>query len=204
MRKTINYLSILLLLMAVNNTCFSQENKFNSNWEVSISSGQSFVDYFEGFETGYCTGLTIAPEVNYNFSRFFSVSFSLLFTTAHNGDKDVSFDRVFSAEDMNGAKVFNHYQTTLAPVIHFTPINSNKHNLYIGIGPSYTFGNSLFSETVSEASTTIAKNINEVGYLGILGYKFSILKKWTIGAKYIYNKNTEKTEHIMVSLGFKI
>lgn len=204
MRQTINYLSILLLLMAVNNNCFSQENELTSKWQVSISSGRSFIDYFEEFETGYSTGLTIAPEVNYRFSRFFSASFSLLFTTAHSGDKNVSFDRVLSAEAMEGAKVFNHYQTTLAPLIQFAPINSNKHNLYIEIGPSYTFGNSLFSETVSEASSTIAKSINDIGYIGTFGYKYNVAQNWTIGGKYIYNKNEKKTDHILFSIGYKL
>ena len=144
------------------------------------------------------------PLENYNFSRFFSASFSFLYTTSHNGDKNASFQRVFSADAMEGANIFNHYQTTLAPVIHFTPINSNKHNLFIGFGPTYTFGNSLFSETIAEASTTIAKNINDLGYLGTLGYRYNLLKDWTIGAKYIYNKNTVKTEHILFSVGFKL
>ncbi|WP_319591281.1 hypothetical protein [uncultured Draconibacterium sp.] len=204
MRKTINSLSILLMFLAINSTCFGQEIKYNSNWEVGMSSGQSFVDYYDGFGTGYNKGLTISPEVNYNFSRFFSLSFSLLLTTAHNGEKDVSFHRTFSVENMENTSIHNHYQTTLTPTIQFTPIKSNRHNMYIGVGPSYTFGNSLFSETVAEASTTMAKKINEFGYLGTLGYKFSVLKNWTIGAKYIYNKNEEKTEHILFCIGFKL
>lgn len=205
MTKTINYLSILLLFLAINFTCFGQETKYNSNWEVSISSGQSFVDYSDGFGAGYNKGLTISPEVSYNFSRFFSTSFSLLFTTAHNGDKNVSFDRTYSVNNVvDDTSVHNHYQTTLAPVIQFTPLNSDRHNLYVGVAPTYTFGNSLLSETIGEASTTMAKNISDIGYLGTLGYKFNLSKNWTIGAKYIYNENEVKTEHVLFSLGFKL
>lgn len=201
----ISFLSILLVLL-FDSWCFSQEKEFKSSWEISISSGQSFVDYFDGFETAgltYSRGLTIKPELTYDFSRYFSSSISLLFTTAHEGDKNSNYLRVFTTSN-SGASVFNLYQTTLAPEIQFSPIKTKKHKLYIGVGPTYTFGNSLLSQSYSEASTTMAKNISEFGYQGSLGYKFSFGKKWTMGGNYIYNKNDEKTEHILLSLGFKI
>jgi len=203
--NTISLLSILLVLL-FDSSCFSQEKEFKSSWEIGISSGQSFVDYFDGFETAgltYSRGLTIKPELTYDFSRYFSSSISLLFTTAHEGDKNSNYLRVFTASN-SGASVFNLYQTTLAPEIQFSPIKTKKHKLYIGVGPTYTFGNSLLSQSYSEASTTMAKNISEFGYQGTLGYKFSFGKRWTIGGNYIYNKNEEKTEHILLSLGFKI
>jgi len=204
--KTINisFLSILLVLL-FNSSCFSQEKEFKSNWEISISSGQSFVDNFEGFDHAgqtYSRGLTIKPELTYDFSRYFSSSISLLITTAHEGDKNSNYLGVFSIQ--GSTSVLNHYQTTLAPEIQFSPVKTKKHKLYIGVGPTYTIGNSLFSQTFAEASTTMAKNISEFGYQGTLGYKFSICKKWTIGGNYIYNKNAEKTEHLLISLGYKI
>ncbi len=201
----ISFLSILSVLL-FDNSCFSQEKEFKSSWEIGISTGQSFVDYFDGFETvgmSYSRGLTIKPELTYDFSRYFSSSISLLFTTAHEGDNNSNYLRVFTTS-IYGASAFNLYQTTLAPEIQFSPIKTQKHKLYIGFGPTYSFGNSLLSQSLSEASTTMAKNISEFGYQGTLGYKFSFGKKWTIGGNYIYNKNEEKTEHILLSLGFKI
>lgn len=201
----ISFLSILSVLL-FDNSCFSQEKEFKSSWEIGISSGQSFVDYFDGFETAglsYSRGLTIKPELTYDFSRYFSSSISLLFTTAHEGDKNSNYLRV-NKTSIYGASVFNLYQTTLAPEIQFSPIKTIKHKLYIGVGPTYTIGNSLLSQSDNELSTTMAKSIGEFGYQGTLGYKFSICKKWTIGGNYIYNKNAEKTEHLLVSVGYKI
>ena len=201
----ISFLPFLLVLL-FDSSCFSQEKEFKSSWEIGISSGQSFVDNFDGFDHAgqtYSRGLTIKPELTYDFSRYFSSSISLLITTAHEGDKNSNYLRVFSTQS-GGASVLNHYQTTLAPEIQFSPVKTKKHKLYVGVGPTYTIGNSLFSQTSSEASTTLAKNISEFGYQGTLGYKFSICKKWTIGGNYIYNKNAEKTEHLLISLGYKI
>lgn len=205
--KTINisFLSILLLLL-LDSSCFSQEKEFKSSWEIGISSGQSFVDYFDGFETAglnYSRGLTIKPELNYDFSRYFSSSISLLITTAHEGDKNSNYLRV-NKTSINGASVFNLYQTSLAPEIQFSPIKTIKHKLYIGVGPTYTLGNSLLSQSDNELSTTMAKSIGEFGYQGTLGYKFSFGERWSIGGNYIYNKNAEKTEHLLISLGYKI
>jgi len=199
----ISLLSILLVLL-FDSSCFSQEKEFKSSWEISISSGQSFVDNFIGAGLDYSTGLTFNPEVTYNFTDIFSTSLSLLSTTANTGSKSADFRRVYSVEDINGVGVADHYQTTLTPTIQFSPINLKKHKLYIGVGPSYTIGNSLLSETIGEVSTTISKNISEFGYLGTIGYKFSFSKNWTIGGKYIYNKNNQKAEHILISLGYKI
>lgn len=201
----ISLLSILLVLL-FDSSCFGQEKEFKSSWEISISAGQSFVDYFDGFETAgltYSRGLTIKPELTYDFSRYFSSSISLLLTTAHEGDKNSNYLKVFTTSN-SGASVFNLYQTTLAPEIQFSPIKTKKHKLYLGVGPTYTFGNSLLSQSYSETSTTMAKNMIEFGYQGTLGYKFSFGKKWIIGGNYIHNKNTEKTEHLLLSLGFKI
>ena len=201
----ISFLSFLLVLL-FDSSCFSQEKEFKSSWEIGISSGQSFIDYFDGFETSglsYSRGLTIKPELTYDFSRYFSSSISLLITTAHEGDKNSNYLRV-QKTSIYGASVFNLYQTTLAPEIQFSPIKTTRHKLYIGIGPTYTIGNSLLSQSDNELSTTMAKSISEFGYQGTLGYKFSICKKWTIGGNYIYNKNAEKTEHLLISLGYKI
>lgn len=201
----ISFLSILLVLL-FDSSCFSQEKEFKSSWEINISAGQSFVDYFDGFETAglsYSRGLTIKPELTYNFSRYFSSSISLLFTTAHVGDKNSNYLRVFTTSN-SGASVFNLYQTTLVPEIQFSPLKTKKHKLYIGVGPTYTLGNALLSQSSAETSTTMAKNISEFGYQGTLGYKFSFGEKWTIGGNYIYNQNAEKTEHLLISLGFRI
>jgi len=206
MKTSINTVLFILLAVLFSNSCFSQQKEFKSSWEISISSGQSFVDYFDGFETAglnYSRGLTIKPELTYDFSRYFSSSISLLLTTAHEGDKNSNYLRIFTTS-ISGASVFNLYQTTLAPEIQFSPLKTKKHKLYIGVGPTYIFGNSLLSQSYSEASTTMAKNISEFGYQGTLGYRFSLCKKWTIGDNYIYNKNAEKTEHILLSLGFRI
>jgi hypothetical protein len=201
----ITSLSILLVLL-FDSYCFSQEKEFKSSWEIGISSGLSFVDYFDGFETvgmSYSRGLTIKPELTYDFSRYFSSSISLLFTTAHEGDKNSNYLRV-NKTSIYGASVFNLYQTTLAPEIQFSPIKTIKHKLYIGVGPTYTVGNSLLSQSANELSTTMAKNISEFGYQGTLGFRFSYGKKWQVGLNYVYNKNTEKTEHLLISLGYKI
>lgn len=203
MKTSISTLLFILLAVLFSNSCFSQQKEFESSWEISVSSGQSFVDYYENFGTGYSTGLTIKPELTCDFSRYFSSSISLLFTTAHEGDKSANYYRVATTAT-GGASVFNHYQTTLAPEIQFSPFKTKKHKLYIGVGPTYTFGNSLLSQSNNELSTTMAKAVNEFGYQGTLGYKFSLCKKWTIGGNYIYNKNAEKTEHILLSLGFRI
>lgn len=206
MKTNIIFYVTILLVLLLDNLCYSQEKKYKSSWEISISSGQSFVDYFDGFETAgmtYSRGLTIKPELTYDFSRYFSSSISLLFTTAHEGDKNSNYLHVFTTST-SGASVFNLYQTTLTPEIQFSPIKSKIHKLYIGVGPTYTIGNSLLSQSNYETSTTMAKNINEFGYQGTLGYKFSFGKKWTIGGSYIHNKNTEKSEHVLLSLGFKI
>lgn len=201
----ISFLSILLVLL-FDSSCFGQEKEFISSWEISISSGQSFVEYFDGFETAglsYSRGLTIKPEITYDFSRYFSSSISLFFTTAHEGDKNSNYSRVFTTTN-SGASVFNHYQTTFAPEIQFSPIKTEKHKLYFGVGPTFTLGNSLLSQSYSESSTTMAKNISEFGYQGTLGYKFSFGNNWSIGGNYIYNKNAEKTEHLLISVGYKI
>jgi len=201
----ISFLSILLVLL-FDSSCFSQEKEFKSSWEIGISSGQSFVDNFVGFDHAgqtYSRGLTIKPELTYDFSRYFSSSISLLITTAHEGDKNSNYLRVFSSQS-GSANVLNHYQTTLAPEIQFSPVKTKKHKLYVGIGPTYTLGNSLFSQTLGETSTTMAKHFSEFGYQGTLGYKFSFGERWSIGGNYIYNKNAEKTEHLLISLGCKI
>lgn len=196
----------ILLTLVFDSPCFSQEKEFKTSWDINISSGQSFVDYFDGFETAglsYSRGLTIKPELTYDFSRYFSGSVSLFFTTAHEGDKRSDYLRVFTTST-GGASVFNLYQTTLAPEIQFSPVKTKKHKLYIGVGPTYTIGNSVLSQSYSEASTTMAMNISEFGYQGTLGYKFSFGKKWTIGGNYCYNQNAEKTEHVLISAGYKI
>lgn len=200
-----NKISFLAILMVVlfNGSCFSQEKELKTNWVISISSGQSFINYYEGFGTSYCKGLTIKPEITCDFSRYFSSSFSLLFTTANAGDKNANYNKVFTTSDV-WVSVFNQNQTTLAPEIQFSPIKTNKHKFYIGVGPTFTFGNSLLSQSFNEASTTMSKNISEFGYQGTIGYKLSLGKNLTIGGNYIYNKNIERTEHLLVSLGYKI
>jgi hypothetical protein len=197
-----SYLTILTVLF-FNVPGFSQAQESKSNWEISISSGQSFIDFYNGFGTGYCKGLTIKPELTYNISRYFSSSFSLLFTTGNTGDKNVNYKQVFTTSDV-WVSVFNQNQTTLAPEFQFSPIKTDKHKLYFGIGPTYSFGNSLLSQSFNEASTTMARNINEFGYQGTLGYRFSFKNKWSIGGNYIYNKGLIKTEHLLVSFGYKI
>ena len=182
--KTINisFLSILLVLL-FNSSCFSQEKEFKSNWEISISSGQSFVDNFEGFDHAgqtYSRGLTIKPELTYDFSRYFSSSISLLITTAHEGDKNSNYLGVFSIQ--GSTSVLNHNQTTLAPEIQFSPVKTKKHKLYIGVGPTYTIGNSLFSQTSSEISTTMAKHFSEFGYQGTLGINSAFVKSGQLEA----------------------
>jgi opacity protein-like surface antigen len=204
MKTNKNFFLTILMVVLFSGSCFSQEKELKTNWEISISSGQSFIDYYnQGFGTGYSTGLTIKPEITCNISKHFSGSFSLLVTSAHNGDKNANYLRVFATQN-GSVSVFNHYQTTLSPEIQFSPIKTGRHKLYIGIGPTYSFGNSLLSQSYNEASTTMAKNINEFGYQGTLGYKLCFAKKWTIGGNYIYNKGVIKTEHLLISFGYKI
>lgn len=203
MKKTITILSLLLLLL-ISTHSFSQEKEFTPDWEISMSAGQSFVDNMEGFGTGYNTGLTFNPEVSYNFSKMFTASLSMYFTTAHSGNDEANYTKVYSVDPFEGVSIASHYQTTVAPVIQFNPIHSKKHQVFMGIGPTYTFGNSLLSETISETSTTLFKQIDEFDYIGSVGYKYSIGKNWRIGGRYSYNKNQEKTEHVLVSLGYKI
>lgn len=202
MKRTITTVSLLLLLIST--ACFSQDKEFTPDWEISMSAGQSFVDYYEGFGTGYNTGLTFNPEVSYNFSRLFSASLSMYFTTAHSGNDRANHNRVQSVESSEGVSIASLYQTTVAPGIQFIPLNSKRHLVFLGAGPSYTFGNSLLSETVSEISTTLFKQIGEFGYVGSVGYKYSICKNWRIGGRYIYHKGKEKTEHILLSVGYSI
>jgi outer membrane protein W len=164
------------------------------------------VDYYEGFDMSldYNTGLTFNPEVSYNFSRLFSTSLSMYFTTAHSGNDQANLNRVHSVEPFEGVSIASHYQTTMAPAIQFIPLHTKKHQVFIGAGPTYTFGNSLLSETVSETSTTLFKHIDDFGYLGSVGYNFSFTENWRIGGRYVYNKGKEKTEHILLSLGYTI
>lgn len=195
---------LLLTVLLFSGTCFSQDKEYHPNWEISMSSGQSFVDYIEGFGTGFNTGLTFSPEVSCHFSRLFTASLSMYFTTAHSGNDKANLVRVFSVEPFEGVSIVNHYQTTLTPAIQFIPLHFKKHQVFIGIGPSYTFGNSLLSESIGEISTTLFKHVGDFGYLGSVGYQFSIGKNWGIGGRYIYNKGNEKTEHILFSLGYRI
>jgi len=193
MQKNIITLFSTLVVLLFHNSCFSQEDKFNQSWEISFSSGQSFVDNIDRFGISYSRGLTFNPEVTCNISKLVSASLSMLFTTAHWGSDNADYKRVFNVDAFDGVSVFNHYQTTIAPIIRFSPINFKMHKLIIGVGPTYTLGNTLLSETVSEVSTTQSDKISEFGYLGSLGYKFAFSKNWTIGGTYIYSKDRQKT-----------
>ncbi|TKG97319.1 hypothetical protein EYV94_02495 [Puteibacter caeruleilacunae] len=205
-RKTFSYFAVVFIFSLVSNVCLGQRKEFTPSWEIGVSTGQSFIGYFDGFgeSGGYSTGLTIAPEVSYSYSRFFTASFSMLFTTAHEHDRNASYDRVSSVPSSKGAVSFTHHQTTFAPVIHFTPVNSERHNAYVGFGPALTFGQALKSESVSEVSTTIANDFSQIGLYGTLGYKFRIFTSWNIGGRYVYNKNEETSEHIMFTLGYTL
>lgn len=204
MKKTTFTFVLSFLFLQMTHVCLSQENEFKPNWEISMSSGQSFVDYIEGFGTGYNTGLTFSPQVSYNFSKLFSTSLSLYFTTAHSGNDKANLNKVYLPEPSEGVRIASHYQTTLSPSIEFIPLRIKNHQILIGVGPTYTFGNSLLSETFGETSTTLFRHVDEIGYLGSVGYHFSFGKSWSMGGKYIYNQAQEKTEHLLLSLRYRI
>lgn len=203
MLKSIAF-SILVILLLPQVNCFAQEEKATDSWLVNFSAGISGVHIAPELNSDYQEGFSLTPEIICNFSDMFSASFTCAFIAANHGENTPGYDRVQSVELGKGAKVYNHYQVTLAPMLHFYPIKSRKHHPYLAFGPGYSFGNAVLSETFSEMSTTLAHNINDFGYVVEIGYRFNICKNWAIGAKYIYNETGDKTENLMFSVGYMI
>lgn len=197
MKKQITLLLIIAALSLNFKSTNAQQTDFEPSWEVSFGMGQGFVNFFPDFGTSYSTGLSYKTEAVYSFSKRFSYSTSILITTARSNRKDYDMN-------YNGAipSVFSHYQTVFAPGLLFTPLKAGKHEINLGAGPVFVFGHSQSTDLHRADHPVLVKNFNEFGYLASIAYKFWLTEKWNCSASYIFNQNSESSEHLMFSIGY--
>ena len=205
MKSKFTLITVLILLTSFFQKSYGQADEDFQGWCIYFSSGQSFVDYKEYLNNNfeYSTGISYEIEARLGINRYISFAPGILHTTSHRYSKNISIyeEAILLSQ---GAKVFNQYQTTLATKFLLNLVNTRKSNLFIGAAPTYTFGNSVFSSAGGEVATILAENINTFGYLGTFGYQFNLNKNWRIGTKYIFSKHRSNSEHILLSIGYKI
>lgn len=189
------FISVAVILLSFN-VAKAQEEK-ESQFIVMSSGGYMNSDFVQGM--GYVNTFLYCP------SKLWAYGLDLGFSQGSDIiDRKSSASEFYEKTDIS--KIFFN------PSIYLTPLNTSKHQIYIGIsvGIGYTDYTTIGEQKnpglgVSHEKTEYWLDRNEFGVaIGAnAGYNYKFAENWMVGARLYYNHNLESTMMGLATIGIR-
>ncbi len=186
---SIKHILILIISVHTLTTLHAQDEKppYEKKLTLNLGGGPALL--------GLDYGLQLENQLVLEVSKFVSISTSYGTAQAYEGMDDVK--REYSPEpDLTGDDFTRHQSLIYARLgLEITPLNTEHHRAYLGIGPSLNFYNFSGGNIISTADTTIfilsnsRSTVFTYSFFG--GYDFIFKEHYLLGVSFYFSRYVE-------------